>query len=208
MGAIMKKFAYALMLTTGAAALAVGSGAAHAQSVFVGQQAIGSATASYTVTTDGATGILQRSDLLSFTAILTNGATTVTFDTTAPYFLGDALSSDGTNLYFDFDASAGSYFGIPGPSSPESYDYICWQASDSLCFYPSVAAVGMNLSGTFSGAVNPAYVSAQSGNQVIGSVVPAALPEPSTWALMLLGFLGIGIASRRNRQSNPLPQLA
>ena len=205
----MTKFANALIGGGTAAALAVASAGADAQSVFVGQQTVGSASASYTITTDGATGILQRADLLSFTATLTNGTTTVTVDTTAPYFNGDALSSDGANLYFNFGASAGSYFGIPGASSPQSYDYICWQASDSLCFYPSIEAVGMNLSGTFAGAVNPAYVSAQSGNQIIGSLMPAALPDPSTWAMMLLGFGGVGAALRRRRRNSmPIAQLA
>jgi hypothetical protein len=36
----------------------------------------------------------------------------------------------------------------------------------------------------------------------------ASLPEPSTWALMLLGFFGIGIAARRKRMADRLPQLA
>jgi hypothetical protein len=31
----------------------------------------------------------------------------------------------------------------------------------------------------------------------------AALPEPGTWGLMLLGFAGIGLALRRNRKTRP-----
>jgi hypothetical protein len=35
----------------------------------------------------------------------------------------------------------------------------------------------------------------------IGTV--AAVPEPSTWAMMILGFLGIGFAAYRRKQSGP-----
>ena len=39
-----------------------------------------------------------------------------------------------------------------------------------------------------------------------GSVVP--VPEPATWAMMLLGFAAIGAAVRRRRSGASLPQLA
>jgi subtilisin-like proprotein convertase family protein len=38
--------------------------------------------------------------------------------------------------------------------------------------------------------------------------VQGAVPEPATWAMMLLGFAGIGVAMRRRRSSEHLPQLA
>jgi hypothetical protein len=36
----------------------------------------------------------------------------------------------------------------------------------------------------------------------------AAVPEPSTWAMMLLGFGAVGMAARRSRRRTTLPQLA
>jgi len=36
----------------------------------------------------------------------------------------------------------------------------------------------------------------------------SAVPEPSTWALMLLGFGGMGVAMRRRRSVSGLPQVA
>jgi hypothetical protein len=35
---------------------------------------------------------------------------------------------------------------------------------------------------------------------VIGGVSISAVPEPSTWAMMLLGFLGLGFAFRQSRR--------
>ena len=36
----------------------------------------------------------------------------------------------------------------------------------------------------------------------MGDQVPGGVPEPGTWAMMLLGFGGIGFAMRRGRKQN------
>lgn len=47
---------------------------------------------------------------------------------------------------------------------------------------------------------NPAYQFTISG---VGTYMSAAsVPEPSTWALLILGFAGIGFAVRRGRENN------
>jgi len=39
------------------------------------------------------------------------------------------------------------------------------------------------------------------------SLGPAAVPEPSTWAMLLLGFAGLGaLAYRRNRRESRPPK--
>ncbi|MEO6581327.1 MAG: PEPxxWA-CTERM sorting domain-containing protein, partial [Sphingomicrobium sp.] len=50
----------------------------------------------------------------------------------------------------------------------------------------------------------------QSGIQSIASIasVDGAVPEPATWAMMLLGFGAIGMSMRRRRRSQNLPQVA
>jgi hypothetical protein len=43
----------------------------------------------------------------------------------------------------------------------------------------------------------------------LGSATPGSVPEPGTWAMMLLGFGGIGLSMRRRRKSKPaLAQIA
>jgi hypothetical protein len=39
-----------------------------------------------------------------------------------------------------------------------------------------------------------------SNAQIFATGVPSAVPEPGTWALMLLGFGGMGLALRRRRR--------
>jgi hypothetical protein len=47
------------------------------------------------------------------------------------------------------------------------------------------------------------------GNVLLSSfAVTPNVPEPATWAMMLVGFGGIGFAMRRNRKSMGLAQVA
>jgi hypothetical protein len=47
-----------------------------------------------------------------------------------------------------------------------------------------------------------------STSYTVGSPMIAAVPEPSTWAMMILGFAGIGFLAYRRRQSGPALRLA
>ena len=52
-------------------------------------------------------------------------------------------------------------------------------------------------------------LSRQGYSNAIGVLsVPTGVPEPSTWAMMLIGFGAIGFGMRRQRRSAALPQLA
>jgi hypothetical protein len=47
--------------------------------------------------------------------------------------------------------------------------------------------------------INSGYTSGTSNVVVLTSTPTGAVPEPATWALMILGFAGIGFAMRRNK---------
>ena len=55
------------------------------------------------------------------------------------------------------------------------------------------------------------WVGSQRNYDLVSLAIPlnTAVPEPATWALMLLGFGGIGVAMRRGRRrSSTLMQVA
>ena len=70
------------------------------------------------------------------------------------------------------------------PSTPDPYNV----------FVP----IGVSFSGTaesaiFGGSAN--YIAFD--NVTIGSATPGGVPEPSTWAMIMLGFAGLGAAGYR-----------
>lgn len=70
-------------------------------------------------------------------------------------------------------------------------------------FYGIVATAGEQLTGLSFGNFSPAGSGIQALNQVRLNLVPAAaVPEPGTWAMMLLGFGAMGTAMRRSRRRN------
>ena len=85
-------------------------------------------------------------------------------------------------------------------------------ASDSATFSPDQQTGVTNSGGTimftlvaptdvtFSIFDTP-YYDNSGGISLSLSAVRGAVPEPSTWALMLMGFAGLGLAVRRNRRS-------
>jgi hypothetical protein len=95
-----------------------------------------------------------------------------------------------------------------------------YAGADNLLFFPNPPFVdygGISFSTVFSGNFNLYYDAGNTHNWVIASVnnpgfadglnqinfqvtpAVAAVPEPSTWAMMILGFLGIGFLSYRRK---------
>lgn len=78
-------------------------------------------------------------------------------------------------------------------------------------FFGIQATGGDLLTGLSFGTFVPTGSGIQALNQVRLNLAPStpAVPEPGTWALMLLGFGGMGVAMRRRRRTgNPLAQIA
>jgi hypothetical protein len=50
----------------------------------------------------------------------------------------------------------------------------------------------------------PCWRAASAGFILSGDIVAPAVPEPSTWAMMILGFLGLGFMAYRRKNSMTL----
>ena len=94
-------------------------------------------------------------------------------------------SNQGADAFSSVDLISPAQYGLG--FSDSSYGRIYWQLFDgndwmktNLYFTPHTLTIGE-------------YVE------------PSAVPEPSTWAMMLLGFAGVGAALRRSRRRSLLP---
>jgi hypothetical protein len=92
------------------------------------------------------------------------------------------------------DEYSGGLYSDPGPYQPPTVVGTFFIPDD---------ATGLTISGTFgnSGSPNSAGVNLCLGSGPCGS----AIPEPSTWAMLLLGFAGLGFAGYRStRKAGPI----
>jgi PEP-CTERM motif len=147
-------------------------------------------TVTGTITTDGTLGALLPSDIVSWNLQLTDNLRPYGVDLTPTNsgivpISGAGLIASATGLSFDFSES-GALFAIQGTTYGfySGYQYFCFAATTGACvagetivpYYYSIDGVSATgLSGTR----------------------PLNVPEPSTWAMMLLGFAGLSFAGYR-----------
>jgi PEP-CTERM motif len=183
------------LLGCAAAALAAAVSPAHA-TVYNVDRTIGSGSVVGTITTDGATGTITFSDFTAWDLVLTGvGATaTITNNDVGAAVWGEGLdiTADATHVFFNFSASDGGFL-IFQDDKMSGNTYWCVDSTSIAC--------------TANEAVVPqsfgdpsAQAATLSGNQAIASTA-GAVPEPATWALMLLGFAGLGYAGFRQSRT-------
>ncbi|MGN6850460.1 MAG: FxDxF family PEP-CTERM protein [Sphingomicrobium sp.] len=147
---------------------------------------------------------------LAATPIVQNGPPiTVSFTATA-------MPTNAFSAWFDFTNDAAGLYNIVVSSSTsgEMINDIWLQSSDGLTtlFSASGSSNSLNLNGASLGAGE--YRLAFDGSGATNAAATGnftfyvqAVPEPATWALMLLGFAGVGFAMRFRRRP-VLAQLA
>ena len=194
---------WALLLGGAIGALVFGAGAANANITYNVNQKIGVGGVTGTITTDGTAGLLSNANFLAWNLNLQgNGASfnlTQSNSTVLDYVSGifGANSADVTadthNIYFNFDGTDGGYLGFQTvPYSGLNYwcNATVTQGFDCIAGGETVAPIyAFDPSTQFQG---------YSGNQIIASV---GVPEPSTWAMMLIGVTGLGAMMRRRRSA-------
>jgi PEP-CTERM motif len=145
-----------------------------------------------------------NASLLSFELVGSRQAS-FTIDTeTAPDFFSSSFIGEQTR----FDNVAGVFAGAPGVASVSFGTFLA--ASLNINGIPALGFTQFAGPELFTGSgSDPVFklgtfnlTSIVSGNSTLTiSTVAAAVPEPSTWAMMIIGFAGLGFASRRRRMT-------
>ena len=181
---------YPLVFAAALVPALVTAGTARADIVYIVNQTIGDGSVRGTLTTDGMLGLLSVGDFEAWHLILTGkGGATVTLDNGDPtamiYLSGSDVNATATEITFNFSGTDGGRLLFQdGPENGQTY----W------CNAASAPDCDQGKSVTPQTIADPSFQNVpESGVQVIAGVVP----EPSTWAMMLLGFAGLGFAGYR-----------
>ena len=153
-------------------------------------------------------GIPANEGLGTLTSVSTGISQTVAFSLGPVSTRPDGLV-DGTNNFFwgDFD---GTRYPFPLSTDPVLFGGVEW--------WQGITFTGLTPGDSIFGCGAVCGVTAQwsslngAGDTVrltlTGRDIGGAVPEPGTWAMMLLGFGATGFAMRRSRKGKPLAQLA
>ena len=166
---------------------------------YIGSRTIGTGSVNISITTDGTIGAIDDGNIVSYVIDLVNLDGTFTLnEANSGTLITGGLSATATDLLFDFGFSGFALFQAPGPGSGDTF--YCLQGI-TPCYTP-VDVPGEAVEAT----TDYIYPTApQSGVQVIASLAgTGAVPEPATWAMMILGLGAVGGAMRSARRRQKL----
>ena len=147
------------------------------------------ATATGTITTNGATGTLVASDITGIHIAVSGFGSSDTLTSLSDLiFVGSELSATSKSLSFDFNGSGGQ-FGAQSKSSVPLSSGLCFLDSLQICRGSFVGDSGgfeeINLK---TGSIESEDLSEVSGN----SIIATAVPEPSSLPMLVAGLGLIG----------------
>jgi hypothetical protein len=186
-----------LFRRTGAsiALLALAIAAPAAATVYRGSWTVGTTTATYSLTTSGAQGILRTADLIDGSATVTRGADRASFvQGNNVRSTGDGLFTAGRFLLWDTNSDdvflLGNNVRVAGDSI---FTGICFGSLGASCggYQPARSILV-----AYAFEQNFEYTP-YSGIVTVGTSV---VPEPTAWATLIFGLAATGVALRRRRE--------
>jgi hypothetical protein len=113
----------------------------------------------------------------------------------------DAINHGIVSFTFVMDSTtAGEAWAVFGSNLATNDFHQITIAGNGVNDESSHTLTGANLFDYYLFSINPFLVEPAGANVLLGSPISGAVPEPSTWAMMLIGFAGLGFAFRRSRR--------
>lgn len=166
---------------------------------YVSDHTVGPANISFSLTTDDTLGVLSSANITNYAITIINGANTLTFGfgDSSLYVYGSQLTATATDLLFNFSGAGNSFLVFNRVNG----DHYCFETTGCSGVFNSAESFRFGFS---------SFIGEQrSGVQTIASLAAvSAVPELATWAMLLIGFGGIGVALRSRRRSTSFAQLA
>jgi hypothetical protein len=136
-----------------------------------------------TITTNGDTGPLTGTDIVSWDLTLNDNTNSIELTKTNGQVLLSVgvLTASLTDLSFNFSGPGYLAFAL---GSDSTRDVLCYQSSSGECVFESGTGAGETVNNIANDGLST--FTSESGNQVIASV-PSAAPEPGTGVLLLIG---------------------
>jgi hypothetical protein len=159
------------------------------------------------ITTDGTLGVLHAGNIQSWDLDLidvTNPPNNIELtqaNSLVPIDFGSVLNATATGLFFDFTSTGAFAFQADFPGAASGFHYWCLSQGYYGCLDGNSIAPG-NVYPTLGGddlVVAGTGTQGQVGNSPLNQP-PPGVPEPAAWAMMLLGFGGLGAVLRRRRR--------
>ena len=184
-----------LLFVVAATAALLAGAPVSATTTYVGSHTVDSGSVNLSISTDDTIGVLTQSNITDWSFTMTNSGGSVTIDSSNSdftYFSGNALSATASDLIFDFSAIGHMQWDDFGRGSNDAFCLDTPGAAFTCIGNPP--SVTMVVDGSLSNANF-------TGQFVLGTAVAAGVPEPATWAMMLIGFGAIGFHLRRRDRS-------
>jgi hypothetical protein len=157
------------------------------------------------ITTDGTLGVLHAANIQSWDLNLidvidpTNNIELTQANSLIPLDSGSVLNADANGLFFDFTSTGAFAFQADVPGAFSGFHYWCLSQNVGACLNGNSIAPGNVFGPGDDLVVAPTGTQGQMGNSPLDQP-PTGVPEPAAWAMMLVGFGGLGAILRRRRR--------
>ncbi|WP_293353051.1 PEPxxWA-CTERM sorting domain-containing protein [Phenylobacterium sp.] len=194
------------------------AGASAAATTYVSVRPVGAAEAQVSITTDGTLGVLTAANITAWRVVVTDGDHTRQMENgkflSLPVVVeGTGLTATATDLLFDFDSAgfvnftqqSGVFFGFPLNPARYCLQGLAREQAEGDCAFDPFDNEGserIKVAIAFPNEFTANFRSGHAGVEVLASVAAdptTGVPEPASWALMILGFAGAGAALRRRK---------